>query len=108
MKRIACSTAAVLALVLGAIDHRMQSGLMAAVAGEHDYFNSLTRRADVFKQYSLRDPAQLASRQLGGYAQGPADQSQWVTYNPNADTDRHRQDAAKVVVPAFDQVSVLT
>ena len=32
----------------------------------------------------------------------------WITYDPSGDSDRHRQDAAKVVVPAFYATYTLT
>jgi outer membrane biosynthesis protein TonB len=65
----------------------------------HTYFNALSARAEKVAAYSLRNPAQLQTYANGGYAfcnSCPLD----VTYNPSADPDPRRQDAAKVVVPA--------
>jgi hypothetical protein len=102
MKRLVVSTAAVLALAMLASDWESPGdAVSAATPDEHAYFDSLTRRGDLWKAYSLRDPAQLADRRLGGYAEGTATSSSGVTYSPATDTDRHRQDAAKVVVAAW-------
>lgn len=77
-------------------------GILAAVAGEHDYFDSLSRRGDAWKVYSLRNPAQIAT-----YSEGPATPDSGVMYSPATDTDRHRQDAAKVVIPAWFDTTTL-
>jgi hypothetical protein len=98
MKRLAYSTAVFLGFALVTLDRGpgSLSGVAAAGADEHGYFDSLVRRADVWKSYSLRDPAQL-----------PVNDA-LASYRPDADTDRHRQDAAKFVIPAFFQTAVLT
>src|SRR5689334_7354678 len=102
MMRFAFTTAAVLALASLAID---RSELIAQ-GDQHAYFNALVQRSDHWKSYSLRDPKQLEGPALGGYAVGNSEK--WVTYNPAADTDRHKQDAAKVVIPSFLPHTALT
>lgn len=83
----------------------------AAAADPHAYFDSLTRRNDVFRAYSLRPRTgqprqhpyyenQLLRPRDGGYAACNSCDL-WITYNANGDVDPHRQDAAKVVIPAF-------
>ena len=102
MKRLAYTTAALLALALMILDGGLRTdGVVAAVAGENDYFESLTRRADAWKTYSLRTATQVADDNAGGFAQGPSSDDSGVTYSPGTDTNRNRQDAAKVVIPAF-------
>jgi len=108
MKRFAYSTAALLAFGLIALDGVRETRLSAAAADEHDYFDSLTRRADAWKSYSLRTAAQLAHRSQGGYSEGNATDASGVTYSPGSDTDRNRQDAAKVVIPAWMPDTTLT
>jgi len=76
-----------------------------AQADAHAYFNALVQRRDLWKAYSLRDSAQLASRREGGFS---VTTDRWVTYDLAGDGDRHRQDAAKVVVPAFYATATLT
>jgi hypothetical protein len=78
---------------------------VSAQQESHAYFESLLKRNDLWKAFSLRDAAQLESRDSGGYA---VTSDLWVTYDPARDTDRHRQDAAKVVVPAFYATATLT
>jgi hypothetical protein len=80
----------------------------AAAGDEHAYFEALQRRADLWKAWSLRDPAQLISDSLGGFATGPVAEAKSITYSPEMDTDRRRQDAAKIVIPAFLETTVLT
>src|SRR6185503_13810803 len=74
-----------------------RSGSVSAATGsdQHSYFDALMRRADVWRSTSFRNPAEL-----GG--------NNWVTYDPNNDTDRHRQDAAKIVVAAWAPTTQLT
>lgn len=60
---------------------------LAAAEEQHAYFTELIRRSDHWKSYSFRDPAQVGSR--------------WVTYNPAVDARPDKQDAAKIVIPAF-------
>jgi hypothetical protein len=103
MKKLACSTAILLAFALLIFDFSAQVG--AAGADEHGYFDSLVRRADVWKSYSLRNPGQLRTQREGGYAAGP--DMRWVTYSPETDTDRHKQDAAKVIIPPFYETTLL-
>lgn len=66
-----------------------------SASSPHDYFNSLVARADHWKSFSLRDQAQLL--QYKNASSLPPS----VTYEPATDPDPHRQDAAKVVIPAF-------
>jgi hypothetical protein len=84
--------------------------LLAAV-DPHVYFNTLVARRDVFKAYSLRPVAgqpitspyyekQLLLPKEQGYAGGNSS-GYWITYNRDADSDAHAQDAAKVVIPPF-------
>jgi hypothetical protein len=109
MKRIACSTAALLALALMVTDTGFRwDGVAAAVADEHAYYEQLTRRADMWKTYSLRNATQVADKDAGGFAQGPSSDDSGVTYSPGTDADRHRQDAAKVVIPAFMESATLS
>ena len=102
MKRLVCSLVTVLAIAALASNWGAPGGSLSA-AGEdvHAYFDSLTRRADRWKSYSLRDPAQLADKSRGGYGEGTGTALSGVTYNPAMDDDRHRQDAAKVVIAAW-------
>jgi hypothetical protein len=83
----------------------------AATIDPHAYFQALVSRSDVFKAYSLRPVAgqpitspyyanQLLARKNGGYA-GCNSCDLWIRYEPDTDTDSHKQDAAKVVIPAF-------
>ncbi len=65
-----------------------------AVAGPHDYFNSLVARSDVAASYSLRDAAQVAEFRRGS----PSDPI-YVTYDPANDPDPRKQDAAKIFIP---------
>jgi hypothetical protein len=60
----------------------------AAGADPHAYFNSLVARSDYWKSFSFRDAAALTGKK-------------YLTYDPSHDTDPHRQDAAKIVIPAF-------
>lgn len=74
--------------------------LPAQSGSTHAYFDSLVARADHWKSYSLRSPAQLARPKDGGYATSNSDPLM-VTYDPLGDFDPHAQDAAKVVIPPF-------
>ena len=97
MKRLGFSIGVVLVMAVMASNWESPGGAVsAAVQDEHAYFESLTRRADLWKSYSMRDPAQLAAAGAGS-----SNASTGVSYNPGADTDRHRQDAAKVTIPAW-------
>jgi hypothetical protein len=110
MKQLTCATALLLGLGFVALDYGSRSDVVeAAGADEHAYFESLVRRSDVWKSYSLRDPAQVRMTRDGGHVQnGDEAVNAWVSYNPQADTDRNRQDAAKFIVPAFFAVTKLT
>jgi hypothetical protein len=89
----------------------------SAQVSPHAYFDALVARAEFFKGASFRPVAgqpatsvhfenQLVGRQAGGYAQTTnASFGYWVTYNPAADRDPARQDAAKVIIPAFSPIS---
>ncbi len=70
---------------------------LAPGSGQHDYFQTLARRSDHLVSYSLRDPAQLAPRARGGFAQS-ADRTLGVTYDPASDRYPRKQDAAKVLI----------
>lgn len=56
----------------------------------HDYFNMLKAQPEHWRSYSLRDPIQLTQ-----YKQ-TSSRREWVTYDPS-------MDAAKVVIPTFDE-----
>lgn len=102
MKRLVCTTAALLALALMGADGFRTDSVTAAVAGENDYFDMLSRRGDAWKVYSLRNAAQVAQ-----YTGGNSTPDSGVIYDPAGDTDRHRQDAAKVIIPAFMDTATL-
>lgn len=71
----------------------------------HAYFESLVSRADHWRSFSLRSAAQLARPKDGGYANsnsGPLA----VTYSPQTDPEPNKQDAAKVVIPPFQEEPV--
>ncbi len=61
--------------------------------GGNTYFDALVSRADHWKSYSLRDPAQLARPNDGGYAHANS-RPLFVAYDADVD-------AAKVTIPAF-------
>ena len=91
MKRLAYTTAALLALALMILDGGLRTDgrcVIAAVAGENDYFESLTRRADAWKAYSLLGAPRRKwpTTTLGGFAQGPSSDDTGVTSTPG---DRH-------------------
>jgi hypothetical protein len=92
---------AALALTLGALATG-PSAPRALAAGEdpHAYFASLVGRKDHWKSYSLRSAAQLAYPKDGGMAAGNSG-GLWITYAPELDTHANKQDAAKIVIPAF-------
>jgi hypothetical protein len=73
----------------------------AQSAGPHDYFNSLISRSDFWRGYSLRDNALLTTSVSGGGYASCNSCTKAITYNPATDPDPNRQDAAKVVIPAF-------
>jgi hypothetical protein len=72
-------------------------GAAVALAGPHDYYNALASRSDCLRAYSLRNPAQLATRENGGFSV-QNDRPPAVTYDPAGDTYPFAQDAAKVVI----------
>lgn len=100
MMRSASVTAVLLAVVSLAVGWQGQSNVASAQGDQHAYFNALVKRSEHWKSYSLRSPAQLECKKSGGYAVSCTDEK-WVTYSPTTDTDPHRQDAAKVRIPAF-------
>lgn len=89
----------------------------SAEVSPHAYFDALVARSEFFKGASFRPAAgqpatsvhyekQLLGRQAGGYAQtANASYGYWVSYDPAADRDPARQDAAKVIIPAFSTIS---
>lgn len=85
-----------LAVVLGlvAIGNLAFDWPLIAADDPHAYFDALVRRPDHWKSFSFRDSSQL--------------DREWVTYDPLSDRDPHRQDAAKILIPAFFDETVLT
>lgn len=80
---------------------------LTAQSDPHAYFNSLVSSAAHWKSLSFRNPAQLDYPKNGGYAlsnSGPLR----VTYAPASDTNPEKQDAAKIVIPAFTAKGTLT
>lgn len=74
----------------------------AQAPSQHAYYDNLRNRPNHWLSYSLRDPAQLAAPRDGGYANSNDPVlGLSVTYAPALDTHPARQDAAKVVIPAF-------
>jgi hypothetical protein len=94
MHRKTAIAAALVAVLVGSLRGPGRESILLAAEDPHAYFTALSRRSDVWRSFSLRDPAQLAGRA-------------WVTYDPGTDTDRRKQDAAKVVVPAFFRTAAL-
>lgn len=103
MRRVSCAVA-LTALVLsgfGGLLQRVTTVAAQSIDG-NAYFDGLVARADVWKAYSLRDPKQLDYPANGGYADSNSTfVGKWVNYDPTHDTDPQKQDAAKVVLPAF-------
>jgi hypothetical protein len=107
MMRASLAPVVLIAVVSLAIGWNYGS-VASAQGNQHGYFNALVSRAEHWKSYSLRDPAQLECKKDGGYAVSCNDEK-GVTYSPANDTDPHRQDAAKVTIPAFNAgTTVLT
>jgi hypothetical protein len=83
------------------------SGLSVVATAESEgnaYFEALVARADHWKSYSLRDPAQLTYKNQGGYSDTNSTSipnKLFVTYDPT-------QDAAKVTIPPFLEGCSLT
>lgn len=78
--------------------------IRAAAAGTEDphaYFNALVARSEHWRSYSLRDQEQLL------HYRASKSREPSVTYDPAHDPDPRRQDAAKVVVPAFVDMTTL-
>ena len=71
-----------------------------AAVGPHSYFESLVNSATHWKSLSFRNRTQLDYPKNGGYAHSNSAPLR-VTYAPGADTDAERQDAAKILIPAF-------
>lgn len=106
MKQLVCWSALFLGICGVALDLASRDGVEAAEVNQHSYFDTLVRRSDVWKSYSLRTAAQLSPDSQGGLIAAP--DQEWASYSPDTDTDRNRQDAAKVVIPAFNATTVLT
>jgi hypothetical protein len=73
--------------------------ITAAGTGPDAFYTTLSARGDVYKNYNLRNQATIDT-----YSAMPATvlTNPWVTYcspQPSCDSDPHRQNAAKVVVP---------
>ena len=107
MKHFAAATALFLGFASVALEIDHDGTVSAAGVDENAYFESLTRRADLWKAYSLRDPAQLRNMKDGGYIRASGT-PEFTTYSPDTDTNRVRQDATKVIVPAFEVTTTLT
>lgn len=84
-----------------------QDAWVAAQEDPHAYFNALVARGDHWKSFSLRDPGQLDHPKNGGYANSNSVPLS-VTYSPSTDPDPNRQDAAKLVIPAFSPSTTLS
>ena len=96
------AAAAALALIMG----RPGQAVRVFADSPHAYYDQLTSRQDVWRSYSMRDAAQLRRQRDGGYAENAKDPIPlMITYDPGADTDPRRQDAAKVTIPSFYQES---
>jgi hypothetical protein len=108
-------------LVVGIVCLAVAQSNPGAVDDAHAYFSALISRGDCFKAYSFRPQAghntkvgscaatanyasQLEGPKLGGYAQESG--TKYVTYDPTGDSNPRRQDAAKVVIPAFAEPNV--
>lgn len=88
-------------VVIGAVVACVVLSLQAAPA-DHAYFEALIRRSDHWVSFDLRNPKTLGRPLDGGLADAnDTARGLWVTYDPANDTDPHRQDAAKVVIPTF-------
>jgi hypothetical protein len=105
---------------VAASDTQAHTILVSAIAtGQHAYFEALRLRPDWWKGYSLRPQAGVTSatnpyyeKQLNAANNGglhakdcvPATADARAIYDYANDTDPHRQDAAKVNIPSFQQV----
>jgi hypothetical protein len=96
MRNLLRWTPVVLALCTAVVIGRPVGIRAEAAADPHAYFKALIARADAWKSYSFRDPAQLEQYKLARNI------TSWVTYDPTRDLHQRRQDAAKIVVPDFD------
>ena len=96
----------------GATDTRAFSLLVRdpSAAGAHDYYEDLIARGDCYKAYSWRPIAghgkPVASGGgvadcANGYHVNQLKKNPWITYNPDADTDPQKVDAAKVRIPVW-------
>lgn len=92
MTRVTCAVGFIVSLCLLASD---ALSLRAAAVGSHAYFDALVARPEHWKSYSLRSQAQLLQYKNSNSG------APWVNYVWPNDPDPRRQDAAKVVVPAF-------
>jgi hypothetical protein len=79
------------AMGMSAVRLNAQNGQNGRAGGEHAYFNRTRLLPACVHAYSLREPEQLTSFRHGT-------SSQVMTYSPDKDTYRNRQDAAKVVI----------
>jgi hypothetical protein len=75
---------------------RLQASLEAAGEDPHAYFNALVARPDHWKSFSLRSQEQLMKYRAAD-SKPPS-----VTYDLANDSYPYRQDAAKVLIPAYD------
>src|SRR5688572_4695718 len=96
MKRTIVIAASVVLFAFLAIDGRFLTRAAAAAGDPHEYFNTLVKRSDHWKSFSLRSAAQMQQ-----YRHSTA-RPMYVTYDPENDPYPGRQDAAKVMVPEFD------
>lgn len=69
---------------------------LVADGDPHAYFDALVKRPDHWKSFSLRDQAQLLTYRAAD------SKAASVTFDPARDQYPYRQDAAKVLVPAYD------
>lgn len=115
MKSFAYPAAALLIMLLGVSVWAPQR--TDAAGSAHAYFDALVGRGDHWKSYSLRPRAgepigsadyerQLNHPKDGGYANSNSGDLT-VSYDPARDADPNRQDAAKVVIPAFASITTL-
>ena len=95
-----------LVVAIGVLAAPRSAAHLSAAADPHSYFNSLVASAAHWKSLSFRDPKQLDYPKNGGYAQSNTELLR-VTYAPSSDTNAERQDAAKIVIPAFAALGVL-
>lgn len=100
MRRYATAAALLGVLLLAGSQPKgaIPQGAAPAATGPHAYFDRLVARPDHLVSYSLRNPAQLSSRDDQGFAHSNK-RELMVSYDPSADSYRRKQDAAKIVIP---------